>query len=90
MRARPVYWLMLALVAGGSVGLRALASKLAAQDDWQPAVYRYPADGMPGCADLTGHVASRLPAQGRWSRMRLPDDVRRSAQGCLLAEPMPT
>lgn len=55
MRVRAVYWLMLALALGGSIGLR-WAVVHRAPDDWQPAVYRYPADGMPACADLTDDV----------------------------------
>ncbi len=85
MRVRPAYWLMLALALGGSVALRVLAARAMA-DDWQPAVYRYPADGMPACADLTGHVPPALRPAGRWSRAVLPEVRRWSPRGCLLRE----
>ncbi len=88
MRVRAVYWLMLALALGGSVGLRWAAARRV-PDDWQPAVYRYPADGMPACADLTGHAAAVLRPAGRWSRVVLPATPQRSLRGCLLREPTP-
>ena len=83
MRARPAYWLMLALALGGSIGLRMLVARPGA-DDWQPAVYRYPADGLPACADLTGHAAPALQPAGRWARAALPQPRRWSPRGCLL------
>ncbi len=83
MGARPAYWLVLALVLGGSVGLRLLAMRSGA-DDWQPAVYRYPADGLPACADLTGHAVPALQPTGRWTRALLPPPRRWSPRGCLL------
>ncbi len=89
MRARPAYWLVLALAIGGSVALRALVARAAA-DDWQPAVYRYPADGLPACADLTGHAAPTLRPAGRWLRAGLPQALRWSPRGCVLREQTPT
>lgn len=86
MRARPAYWLALALVTGASLGLRALALQAQQLDDWQPAVYRYPADGMPTCADLSGPASSALRKEEQWSRILLPDARRLSPRGCMLLE----
>lgn len=86
LRARPAYWLMLVLVTTSSCGLRVLAARAHAHDDWQPAVYRFPADGIPDCADLTGHTAAAIRAPQRWARMAVPEVPRHSAQGCLLHE----
>lgn len=85
-RARFAYWLVLVLVSCGSFGLRVLAARAHAQDDWRPAVYRFPADGMPDCTDLTGRSRLALLAPQRWSRMTLPDAPRHSPQGCVLHE----
>ncbi len=83
MHARPVLWLMLALTVGGSVMLRVLAARTV-DNHWQPAVYRYPADGMPACADLTGHAPAELQPSGRWTRAALPEAQWQSPRGCLL------
>ncbi len=89
MRVRFVYWLMLALVMAGSAGLRALAWRAHSADDWKPAIYRYPADGMPACANLAGHPPSAPLEAGRWSRLRLPQARRLSPRGCVLTEVVP-
>ncbi len=86
VRARPTYWLMLALAIGASGGLRVLASRAQASQDWQPAVYRYPADGMPDCTSFDGRAPFTALQRDRWFRMVLPDAPRRSPQGCLLRE----
>ncbi len=77
---------MLALTIAGSGVMRTLALRAYTPDDWRPAVYRYPADGMPDCADLAGRVPVRPALRGHWSRMVLPDTPQRSPQGCLLRE----
>ena len=76
---------MLALALGSSFALRVLAARAMA-DDWVPAVYRYPADGMPACTDLTGQAPVALQPAGRWSRATLPEVRHRSPRGCLLRE----
>ena len=85
-RARFSYWLVLVMVCCGSMGLRVLAARAHVQDDWRPAVYRFPADGIPDCADLTGRNTLALLAPQRWSRMTLPAAPRHSPQGCMLHE----
>ena len=85
-RVRLAYWLVLIIVSCGSFGLRVLAARAHALDDWRPAVYRFPADGMPDCADLTGRSGLAVLAPQRWSRMMLPDAPRHPPQGCVLHE----
>ncbi len=89
MQARPAYWLMLALAIIVSAGLRVLALRAQADNNWQPAIYRYPADGLPACADLAGHIPIAPLAAGHWSRMRLPQLQWRSPRGCVLNERVP-
>lgn len=95
--ARPLYWLMLALAIGGSFGLRVMAVRAHAYDDWQPAVYRFRADGMPDCTDLTGHAVGVVATAGsdRWSRLALPKlagskPLPSLLRGCLLRDQPPT
>lgn len=86
-RVHPLYGLL--LIAAVSLGLRAWVAQSNVDDDWQPAVYRYPANGLPACVNMTGRAAP-MEAPGQWSRLALPVAPQRSGRGCLLRERMTT
>lgn len=86
MRARLVYRLILVMVIGGSGLMRTWISRAPVGEYWRPAIYRYPADGMPDCARLTGRMPVGPVPYGVWARIKLPDMPQQSPTACLLRQ----
>lgn len=93
VQVRPAFWilLLLALLACAAMKLLVHYAKQDANPDFQIAVYRYPADAMPDCAQLLGRTVMPLDAEESgtmWVRLQLPPVTEIATGACRVSAPV--